>query len=234
MRKIARLCTAVLPLLWLTPAVHGAPVVIEDQTLSYAVSYGTIDAGEIEIIIRNEQDGYAVTSTGKPNALASLFVKTYVSDTLFVRRRGVIALDSGTERLVRTDRHRRSFYFDRARNRIEFSDGKFYAFQPGDEFEAAAFPLLLMLRPVASIADTRVREVSAKHARDYTYEEPVAEAVTVPSGEFSSWKITRHRTDQPADTVTVWLNKADNPVPLKIAIRKKGKVSTLVLTGNGK
>ena len=88
-----------------------------------------------------------------------------------------------------------------------------------------------MLRPVESIAGTRVREVSFKRTRNYTYQEPVEETVTVPAGEFSSWKISRYRIGRPADTVTVWLNKTGEPVPLKIAVRKRGRTSILRLTG---
>ncbi len=224
---------SVLPalLLWLAQA-GGAPHTIEDQTLRYAVSYGGRNAGEIEITIRNQNDGYVVTSTSKPNALASLFVKAHLSDTRFVRRRGEVVLDGGAESLAGNggSGYARSFRFDHAAGRVKFSDGKSSAIQPGDRFEAAAFPLLLMLRPVDGVKG-RVREVSAKRTRDYRYEQPVAETVTVPAGAFASWKINRHRTDRPADTVTVWLSRAGNPVPLKIVIRKRGKTSTLMLTG---
>lgn len=218
-------------LLWLATAAHGAPGAIEDQTLRYAVSYDSRNAGEIEIVIRTENGGYIITSTAKPSLLAALFVKAHTSATRFVQHRGEVALDGGTESLAGDDGYRRGFHFDRTRGRIEFSSGKHDAIQPGDQFEAAAFPLLLMLRPVGSIAGAQVREVSFKRTRDYTYEAPVEEVVTVPAGAFSSWKINRHRTDRPADTVTVWLNKTGAPVPLKIVISKRGGTRTLRLTG---
>ena len=59
--------------------------------------------------------------------------------------------------------------------------------------------------------------------RDYLYEKPVEETVTVPAGEFTGWKITRRRTNRPDDSVSVWLNQAGNPVPVKIVIIKRGK-----------
>ena len=212
--------------------VSARAAAIEDQTLRYAAFYGNLSAGEVEINIRNENAGYVVTSTGKPSMLAAMFVKAHHSATRFVRHHGEVALDSGSEQLDGNDGdgYARWFRFDRARGRIEFSDGDHHAIQPGERFEAAAFPLLLMLRPVEQVAGLRVREVSARRARDYTYEKPVEEIVTVPAGEFASWKVARHRSDRPDDRVTVWLSQTGDPVPLKIAVTKKGKTSTLLLT----
>ena len=226
-----RASMAVALMMWFA-AAHGADA-IENQTLRYAVSYDGSNAGEIEIVIRAENDGYLVTSTAKPSLLASLFVKAHTSTTHFVRHRGKVALDSGTESLAGDDTQGtvRGFHFDRARSRIEFSNGKHAAIQPGDQFEAAAFPLLLMLRPVERIAGARVRVVSFKRIRDYIYEAPVEAVVTVPAGAFSSWKINRQRIGRPADTVTVWLNKTGAPLPVKIAVTKKGRTSILRLSG---
>ena len=219
-------------LLWAVVVVSARAAAIEDQTLRYAAFYGNISAGEVEINIRNENAGYVVTSTGKPSMLAAMFVKAHHSATRFVRHQGEVALDSGSEQLDGNDGdgYARWFRFDRAQGRIEFSDGDHHAIQPGERFEAAAFPLLLMLRPVEQVAGLRVREVSARRTRDYTYEKPVEEIVTVPAGEFASWKIARHRSDRPDDRVTVWLSQTGDPVPLKIAVTKKGKTSTLLLT----
>ncbi len=209
---------------------------IEDQTLRYAVSYGTknINVGVIHIVIANEGDRYVITGVTKPNRLAALFVKAQINDTRFVRRAGNVVLESGVETRIESDGAaeggQRSFSFDYAGNQIKFSDGSAYLIQPGDQFEAAAFPLLLMLRPLNDIDGMRVREVSTKRAREYEYEKPLEEMVTIPAGTFSSWKINRRRPDKPMDNVTVWLHKAENPLPLKIMIRKRGKTSTLILS----
>ena len=54
----------------------------------------------------------------------------------------------------------------------------------GESLEAAAFPLVLMLRPIDEIAGVRVREVSAKRSRGYVYDAPIAESITLAGGEF--------------------------------------------------
>ncbi len=227
-------------LLWAAPAA-AAEV---EQTLHYAASYGNTSVGEVEVVIRAEDDGdngrgdgYVVTSRGNPSGLAAMFVKPRVSVTRFVRQHGEVVLDRGSEGIVGGDEEERSFQLDRARARIAFSDGEHEAMQPGDRFVAAAFPLLLMLRQIEDIAATRVREVSARRVRDYIYEQPVAETVQVSAGAFPSWKITRRRDGRPSDSVTVWLQRNEHEaaeangdrLPLKIAITKRGKTKTLEL-----
>lgn len=202
---------------------------INEQTLRYAVVYAGINAGEVEIAIRQQPEGYVVASTSKLSMLAAMFLKTHASDTRFTRQQNEVRLTSGSERLRGKEKYTRSFNFDRARNRIEFSNGKSVEIKSDDRFEAAAFPLLLMLRPLDRIADTHVREVSTKRVRDYVYQKPLAEDVETPLGTLPAWKITRHRETRPSERVSVWLSRDDNPVPLKIAIIKKGKTTTLTL-----
>ncbi len=221
----------------------AADIVIDEQKLRYAVTYGGHRIGELEADIRKQDHGYVVTCTGKLNRLIKLLLKKSAvrSVTRFVRRRNAIVLDGGSEQVIgkhdEAPDSRRSFYVNHAHNRIELSNGKHIALHPGEQLDAAAFPLLLMLRPPAELAATqaqtqvqaRVREVSAKRVRDYRYENPVAETVRVPAGEFPAWKISRHRIDRPEERVSVWLHRASNPIPLKIVLTKKGNVRTLQL-----
>lgn len=202
---------------------------LENQTLRYAVFYGDIDAGTVEVRLRMEDGGYRIASAAKPSALANLFgAEALTSVTQFARASGgAWTLERGDEKLGGD-----ATWFRLNRGRIEFSDGGHLAVAAGAHFEAAAFPLLLMLRLRAgeAIAGTRVIEVSARRAREYIYDAPVDARADSPAGETGAWKITRRRADRPADSVTVWLRKAGAPVPLKIAVTKRGRTSTLRLT----
>ena len=220
---------ALFPLL---TTVGLADVEIPDQALVYSVSYGSKNVGQVEIVIRNESDGYVLTSTTRPSKLAGLFLKEHTSDTRFIRRDGELVPDSANEKLEGKKSYDRGFQFNYDNNQIEFSEGNVEAFEDGEQFESVTFPLLLMHRPIDSIEGMVVREVSPKRLRSYTYNKPTEDTVKVPAGEYSAWKITRFRTDKPEDTVTVWLDQSDNPVPVKIEIFKKGKKSTMNLTGN--
>ena len=170
-----------------------------------------------------------VTSEAKPSALATLFFKAYRSEFRFVRGDdGVVVLHSGGEKARGKNEFERSFRVDYDAGEIHFRDGKVDAISNGESLEAAAFPLVLMLRPIDEIAGLRVREVSAKRSRGYVYDAPVAEQITLADGEFMSWKIRRYRADKPDDSVTVWLRQSDH-IPLQITARKRGKTSTLRL-----
>ena len=214
---------------------------IENQTLRYAASYRDFDAGAVEIRIRADGGGYRVEVAAKPNALAKLLgADALTTVTQFARdANGAIMLDSGGSHSAGDDgdgddNNARWFRINRDAGRIEFSDGEPYAIADGAHVEAAAFPLLLMLRMQhgESIGGMRVLEVSARRARAYRYESPRETSIDTPAGEFTAWQITRRRIDRPDDSVTVYLRKQNRgaPIPLKIAVTKRGRTSTLLLT----
>jgi len=207
-----------------------AEVSIADQDLIYNVSYANKNVGKLEISIRNENNGYRLTSITKPTKLAGLVLKEHTSETIFVWRDNELALQSAVEKLEGKKSYDRGFTFDFENNVIQLNEGKTSEFKEGDQFESVTFPLLLMHRDVNSVEDMSVSEVSPKRLRSYTYDKPIQETIEVPAGEFESMKITRFRSDRPEDTVIVWLNQSDNPIPLKIAISKGGKASTMVLS----
>ena len=207
-----------------------AEVTIVDQELVYAVSYGNKNVGNIEISIRNEKGGYQLRSITKPTRLARLVLKEHTSDTKFIWRNEALVLHSAVEKLEGKKSYDRGFTFDFDNHTIELAEGKTGTFEEGDQFESVTFPLLLMHRDVNSVAGMEVMEVSPKRLRSYTYDKLEQETVKVPAGEFASWKVTRFRSDRPADRVTVWLNQSDNPIPVKIEVDKGGKVSTLALS----
>ncbi|MDD9821498.1 MAG: DUF3108 domain-containing protein [Gammaproteobacteria bacterium] len=214
---------------------------IENQTLRYAASYRDFDAGAVEIRIRADAGGYRVEVAAKPNALAKLLgADALTTVTQFARdANGAVMLDSGGSHSAGDDgdgddNNARWFRIDRDAGRIEFSSGEPYAVADGAHVEAAAFPLLLMLRMQhgESIGGMRVLEVSARRARAYRYESPREASIDTPAGEFTAWQITRRRIDRPDDSVTVYLRKQSQgaPIPLKIAVTKRGRTSTLLLT----
>lgn len=211
-------------------ACAGAAQSIAPQSLHYAASYRGIHAGRVVIRIEHDARGYFIVSSVKPSLFASMFAKAHVTETRFVNDGARIVLDSGNEKLTGENHYAHSFRIDRELLRVEFAHGEHAEIFSHDQFEAAAFPLLLMLRPHDSIAGARVREVSARRLRDYIYDAPQAETTRVPAGEFAAWKITRRRAGSPSNRVTIWLHRSDNPVPLKIVVDKRGKRSLLQLT----
>jgi len=215
-----------------TVAVTAAA--FDGRALNYAARYGNIDAGTVTVSIRADGDGYRVESVARPSPVAKLFgVKAQTDVTQFSRAGdGEIMLERGHTKRA-GDGGEDWFRIDRDASRIEFSDAEARPIAAGEVFEAASFPLLLMLRAretrVDSIAEAQVTEVSARRAREYRYDAPVIARIKTSTGESDAWKITRHRVDRPDDTVTVWLRQRD-AVPLKITVTKRGRRSSLLLT----
>ncbi|MGR3914342.1 MAG: DUF3108 domain-containing protein [Gammaproteobacteria bacterium] len=217
---------ALLLLLCIAPRASGEG--IAEQTLRYAASYAGLNAGGVEIQIRRRGRGYVVTSNVKPSLLASMFISAHATETRFIHADGRVMLDSGTEREGGKDAH--AFRIDRDRARVEFAHGGHAGIGAHEQLEAAAFPLLLMLRPLGQLAGARVREVSARRLREYVYDAPLAEMLRVPAGEFACWRITRRRAGHPNDSVSVWLRRTGAPVAVQIIVQKRGKTSVLRLT----
>ena len=209
-----------------------AETTISDQDLVYLASYGKTKAGQLFIQIRQTENGYLVTSTTKPSKLAGLLVKEHSTEARFGWRDGKLVPENAVEALKGKDSYDRGYTFDYENMTISLAEGKSSTFSEEDQFESVTYPLLLMHREIESIEGLEVKEVGPKRLRDYTYAKPEAETIKVPAGEFSTWKVTRYRTDKPEDTVTTWLDQSDNPVPVKIVVTKDGKPSILDLSSN--
>ena len=209
-----------------------AETTISDQDLVYLASYGKTKAGQLFIQIRQTENGYLVTSTTKPSKLAGLLVKEHSTEARFGWRDGKLVPENAVEALKGKDSYDRGYTFDYENMTISLAEGKSSTFSEEDQFESVTYPLLLMHREIESIEGLEVKEVGPKRLRDYTYAKPEAETIKVPAGEFSTWKVTRYRTDKPEDTVATWLDQSDNPVPVKIVVTKDGKPSTLDLSSN--
>lgn len=234
----ALLCLAYASPQLITPAFSETETetepVLAEQRLHYEMLYENRAVGELEVTIRRHDGGYVVSSTVKPNRLASLFLKALHSSTRFsFGRRDALVLVSGDERVQLSDSRaqRRQFSVDYDKRSIQLSGENIsnLMFERGQTLVAAAFPLLLMWRAVqidenesveadvfAALTDMEVLETNAQRVRKYRYDAPVLETVSVPAGEFSAWKIPRWRVDRPHERVTVWL-KSTSVAPSLLA-----------------
>lgn len=207
----------------------GAEPVVASQNLVYAASYKNLDIGSLEISIRARDDGYLVESRYKPSQLGSLFIKKYTNKVQFVRRDGSLAMAWGNEDIRGSVEAMRMFGFDYDKRVVRFNNGVQHPFLPDAQFESAAFPLILLHRTLPSIAGTEVSVVDTKRVRQYRYGEPSETQLVTPTGSITCWKITRTRIGNPDQWVSVWLSKTENPLPLRIDIRNKGRTYSLRL-----
>ena len=233
------IATIILSPTWFL-AAHAA-IDIADQTLHYAVLYDGRRAGNIAIKIAKTDtergNGYAVEAELKPRGLAAFFVKARKSTTRFDIDNGEVVLGGGIDDRI-DGGDKKSFRVNYAKNRIEFDDRN-VAIDSADQFEAVAFPFLLMLRAssasngLADLAGAKIREVTFTRVRDYVYQSPLSEAVEVAAGKFDAWKITRVREGNANNWVSVWLAKSQfggAHIPLKIAVAKRERITVFELS----
>jgi hypothetical protein len=222
-----RLVTVVL-LLFSTQGAWALSV--QDQVLHYDVSYSSTPAGEIEITIAGDDEGYVVSATTYPNMIASMFLDEYTNETRYRRNQDLLELATGHDQLRGDKDFNRSFTVDYDKGEIQYDSGKVVPVAESDRLEAISFPILLMDAPDEVVEGTKVRQVSTKRVRNFIYEKPQTEVVKVPAGEFTCTRYTRHRIDKPETTVTIWLSQDENPVPVRISSTNKGATSVMELT----
>jgi hypothetical protein len=96
-------------------------------------------------------------------------------------------------------------------------------------FAATSFPIVLMTSVARDIGGKTIRETNPKKSRYYVYHAPVREPLELNGKNYKTWKITRNKRGQPDRTVTYWLNRRDQNVPLKIVSTKDGKSTVMTL-----
>lgn len=210
-----------------TSGLHAASPA--EQTLRYAVDFMGQPAGEIEVVIKREGDEYLVTSISHPSLLAQMFLESYTLESRFSFDGEQLQLKSGKEILSETGEVQREFNVNHDNKVLSFSAGEPLNLPEGIRIEADSFPLLLMSSDLNTLAGQTYLSVSPKRARQYVYQEPEQESLSVPAGEFSTIKIVGVRSDSPDRKVNVWLNTGDDQIPVKITTSKDGRETTMTL-----
>ena len=200
-----------------------------DQTRLYNVEYEGKDAGKLEVRIQRDGSEYLVRSISHLSVLAQLFLKSYTIESRFEIKKNGLRLVSGREILNESGEINREFNVNYDENTIFFSKGEPLVFPENIRIDADSFPLALMTSDLNSLAGESYLSISPKRARQYVYQPPTKETVSVPAGEFSTTKIIGAREDDPNRTISIWLNQDPQQLPVKIVNSKGDRKTTLVL-----
>ena len=100
---------------------------------------------------------------------------------------------------------------------------------PDDEFDSTTFPLVLVSSDIESIEGREIREISTKRVSTYVYKAPVQEKLEMGGTTYETWKVTRHKVGDPDRHVTIWLDRNDQQVPLRIVSVKNRKATEFIL-----
>lgn len=221
---------ALCGLMLLTHELQAQTIDLKSQTLRYAVKYGKHNAGELEVIIERSQGQIKTTAISHLSFLARMFTTGLTAENWFSIEHKQAYLQRGHSLSQGNNPVERDFVIDRKQGLVTLAPkAQRIPINDQDMFVSSFFPINLMTRDVASIAGQTVQEVSAKRIREYIYLAPEQQTLELNGKHFETWKITRHRSDDDTRTVTLWLDKNNQHVPVKIIIVKKNKTTVMTL-----
>jgi len=201
----------------------------DSQTLRYSVRYIGKYAGDLEVVIENSSIEIKATIISHLSTLASLFLTGLTEETWFSVKGDTVYLERGNTISQNNNSIERSFIIDRKQGLLIFDPGDPVPIEENEAFESTAFPMALMISDIGSIEGLQIREVSPKRARAYVYLAPEKEILELNDRQFKTWKVTRRRQDDATRTVTIWLDRNNQQIPLKIVTTKKNKDTVLTL-----
>ncbi len=218
----------VVPVLLLTWSIsHGLE--LDSQTLRYSVKYANHNAGEIEIIIDRQDNQIKTTAISHLSALASMFLSGLTSETWFNVDGKNVRVVRGHDLDHKSGKIKRSFIIDQSQNQLLFDPGESKIIDSSEVFEAASFPVILMGSKIRSLEGKIIREVSAKRDRPYVYLAPEKENLEMHGKTYDTWKVTRHQVGDTSRQVTLWLDRDNQNVPIKIVTTRKEKDTVMTL-----
>ena len=201
---------------------------IKSQTLRYSVMYSKRDAGELEVIIENNNGQIKTTTISHLSTIAQIFLSPQTSETWFSLKDGVAFVDRGNLLNSKSQSITNGFEIDLERKKIVFQKGDPIAVESGDVFESTSFPIALMTSEIESVEGTTVREISPKRVRYYVYQKPEETSFELNGKTYEAWKVTRNKRGDPGRTVSFWLDRKTK-IPLQIISSKKNKHTVMTL-----
>ena len=203
---------------------------LRSQTLFYAVTYQKLNAGRLEVVIQRDETQIKITAISHLSALARLFLTDLTTETWLNVESQKISLHRG--RVLASDNKtvERSFVIEQERGSIKFEpQGKHVPINPADIFEPVSFPIILITSDIQTIAGQTVQESSPEGIREYIYLTPQQQTLELNGRKFDTWKVTRQKPNDPTRTVTIWLDKNNQQIPVKIISSRKGQDTVMTL-----
>ncbi len=203
---------------------------LKNQTLFYAVTYQKFRAGKLEIVIERDEKQIKTTVISHLSNFAKLFLDNTTIETWFNIKNHQVALHRGHYLIDDKKTVKRSFVIDCQQAQIKLQPkDKHISIDTTDILEPASFPIILMTSDLQAIAGRTVQEITSKGINEYVYLAPQQQSLELDGKKFEAWKVTRQQPTNPTRTVTVWLDRNNQQIPLKIVSSRKGKGTVMTL-----
>jgi hypothetical protein len=221
-----------LMLCFLALFTHGIPaqgVELQNQTLRYSVHYLSKNAGVLEIVINRSATEVKTTAISHLSLLAKMFLSGLTVETWFSIENQDAILARGNVLSNDNESVERSFDIDRQKGLIKFDRGDTVPIEMPEYFESTTFPIGLITSDITAINGRFIQEINPQRVSRYVYLAPEEVTLELNGRSFESWKVTRHKVGDTTRTVTMWLDKNNQQIPLKIVTTKKNKDTVMVL-----
>jgi hypothetical protein len=211
---------------------HGIPaqgVELQNQTLRYSVHYLSKNAGVLEIVIKRSATEVKTTAISHLSMLAKMFLSGLTVETWFNIEDQRAILARGKVLSNDNETVERSFDIDREKGVILFDRGDTVPIVMPEHFESTTFPIGLITSDITSVNGQHIQEINPQRVSRYVYLPPEQATLELHGESFETWKVTRHKVDDTTRTVTMWLDRNNQQIPLKIVTTKKNKDTVMVL-----
>lgn len=202
---------------------------LDSQTLRYSVMYTTHAAGEMEIVIERDGDQIKTTAISHLSAVVKLFLTGLTAEAWFRVEENVALLQGGHILSHDNKSIKQEFKIDHQNSTLTYKPGETKSIDRSELFESTIFPIGLITSNIQSVNGQLVREVNAKQDRGYIYLTPIQEEFEHHGKTFDTWKVVRHKQGDPTRTVTLWLDRNNQNIPLKIVTTRKKKDTIMTL-----
>lgn len=205
-------------------------IALKNQTLLYAVKYQKLNAGKLEIIIERSNKQIKTTAISHLSALARLFLTDLTIETWLDIEHEKVSLNRGHVLSSNNKVVERGFAIDWQHALIKLEPGgKHIPINAAEIFEPASFPIVLITSDIESIAGQTVQETTSKGINEYVYLAPQQQTLELNGRKIETWKVTRQKPNDTTRTVTIWLDKNNQQIPVKIVTTRKNKNTIMTL-----
>ncbi len=216
---------AVLPGLTLPESLPGS------LELTYRVSLGRAELGNLLTELRRDGDAYRVNSETRAEGLASILLGEPIRETCrFTVTSNELRPQSYEMSHGSDAEDRQSAQFDWQQRLISFSSGKQVSIPEGYMIDNCSIPFAFMLGGSSAFGDRVLHVLGGDRIRHFQNVRISEENLDTPLGALNTVRIEQQRVGRPDRSLIVWLAPDKGNLPVKIVERRKSRETTMMLT----
>ena len=232
--RLSKVFVATLAILGILTSAASRAQPLSSTQLTYQIKldssrFGNAALGEIQTTLTREADSYRVESTTIAQGMAAILVGNFQESCEFRLQDGRAL--SQSYRGGRPEQDEYAVEFDWSAKKIHFKGSEPLDMPQGYVIDNCNMPFAMAVLNERDTADT-VYVVDGKKTRirGYRIRAKSREIVATKIGKLDTLKMVLEREYEPQKTVTLWLSRAHQFLPIKMEERRKSRTTTMMLT----